>query len=245
MLLGHFQRETGLQLGINWYRTRPEEVDPKENKDGRTRHHVRLTDVYKDAAPDIYKKLRPFENDEYRCIENLEKADLFQTGTHFFSEFLSFGIPRSTDARQIRHDWCDQATETLKDCQLVFCDPDTGPSSTSMLGKAHTKTGPKYAYPEEISAHLNAGQSVIVIRFIRQYKGGVEQAVRDTFELLEEQNALQNRGFALEFPSGRNSTYFVLPAVDHEYELFRAFDMLADSRVGSLFKQHSGYVRRP
>ncbi len=92
-------------------------------------------------------------------------------------------------------------------------------------------------------AHLNSGQSVIVIRFIRQYKGGVEKAVRDTFELLEEQNSIDNLGLAVEFPSGKNATYFILPAADHKDVLYHAIDTLADSRIGSLFKRHTDYIR--
>lgn len=243
VLLWHFQHATGLRLGVNWYRTRPEEVDIKENKDGGTRHHARLPTVFENVAPDIYENLRQFENDENRCIEKLENAGLFKTGTCFFSEFLSFGKPRLATASKIRHDWCHRAKEKLKDIQLVFCDPDTGPSPQSMLGKSHYKIGPKYAYPEEISAYLKAGQSVIVIRFIRQYRGGVERCVRDTFQLLKEQNAIENTGFALEFPSGRNSTYFILPAADHEDALRCAVDAFVESRAGQLFQLHSGFNR--
>jgi hypothetical protein len=112
-----------------------------------------------------------------------------------------------------------------------------------MLRRAHTKKGPKYTYPDEISAHLNEGQSVIVVRFIRQYRGGVEQAVRDTIKLLEAHSAVRKLGFALEFQSGRNSTYFILPVKDHEYALRGAIDALKDGPAGRLFKQHASYNR--
>lgn len=245
VLLWHVQSETGLRLGINWYRTRPDEVDPPGNSDGRTRHHAQLRAEFETAAPDIYAKLRPFEKDEYRCIENVEEADILPTGTCFFNEFLSYGIPKCAVAQQVRQDWFNRAHEKLKDCQLVFCDPDTGPPPLCMLGKAHTKKGPKYAYPEEISAHLKSGQSVIVIRFIRQYRGGVEQAIRDTFDLLKAQNGVpKSGGFAVEFPRGRNSTYFILPAIGHEDVLRRAIDALVDNPVRrQLFKLHFPFQR--
>lgn len=245
LLLRHIQKETKLQLGVNWYRTRPEEVDRKDNSDGETRHHARLPHEFENAAPEIYRKLRLFEEDNHRCIENLENAGVFLNDTIFFNQFISFGKPRSQDAPQIRRDWFDRALEKLKDCQVVFLDPDTGPAPSSMLRKAHTKSGPKYAYPEEIAAHLNAGQSVIVVRFIRQYRGGIEKAVRDTFEFLEEHESIRNRGFAIEFPSGRNSTYFFLPLPDHEDALCRAIGDLMNREAGRLYKQHSGYFRSP
>ncbi len=142
----------------------------------------------------------------------------------------------------------------LKDCEIVFLDPDTGPAPSSMLRKAHTKTGPKYAYPEEIRQHLDAGQSVIVVRFIRQYRGGIEAAVRDTFKILEDHESIRNRGFAIEFPSGRNSTYFVLPQPNHEDVLSRAIgDLMKDEadeaeqlcKAGQLYKLRSEYLRAP
>jgi hypothetical protein len=78
---------------------------------------------------------------------------------------------------------------------------------------------------------------------VRQYRGGVEQAVRDTFKLLEKQNAILNIGFAVEFPSGRNSVYFVLPAISHECALRRAIDALLGTPMERLFKLHSRYNR--
>ena len=241
VLLWHVQSETGLRLGINWYRTRPDEVDSTRNNDGTTRHHVQLRADFEAAAPDIYAKLRPFEKEEYRCIENIEEADILPTGTCFFSEFLSYGKPRCVAAQQVRQDWFCRAHKKLRDCQVIFCDPDTGPAPLYMLGKAHRKKGPKYTYPEEISSHLKSGQSVIVIRFIRQYRRGVAQAIRDTFDLLETQNGVpKNRSFAVEFPRGKNSTYFILPAVEHEHLLRHAIDVLVDNPVRrQLFRLHS------
>lgn len=220
---------------------RPDEVDPTGNNDGGTRHHAQLRAKFEAASPDIYAKLRPFEKGEYRCIENVEKADILPTGTRFFNEFLSYGIPRSAVAQQVRQNWFNRAYEKLKDCQVVFCDPDTGPPPQCMLGKAHTKKGPKYAYPEEISTHLKSGQSVIVIRFIRQYGGGVEKAIRDTFDLLKTKNGVPTSGgFAVEFPRRRNSTYFILPAAGHEDMLRGAINVLVDNPDRrKLFKLHS------
>ena len=232
VLLRHIQSATGLRLGINCNRTQPDEVDRAGNNDGRTRHHAQLPDQFEAAAPDIYAGLRPFDEDDYQSIENVEKAGILPIGTCFFNEFLSYGVPRSAVAQQIRQDWFNRAFEKLRDCQIVFCDPDTGPSPLSMLDKRHTKKGPKYAHPEEICAHLNSGQSVIVIRFIRQYRGGVEQAIRDTFHLLGTQYGVpKSRGFAVEFPRGKNSTYFILPTIDHEDALRRAIEVLKDNPV--------------
>ena len=195
------------------------------------------------------------EKDDQRSIENLEKTGILLNNTIFFNNFLSFGKPRLRDAPQIRSKWFGRASETLKGCEIVFLDPDTGPAPLSMLRKAHTKTGPKYAYPNEVRQHLDAGQSVIVVRFLRQYKGGVEAAVKDTFEILENHESIRNRGFTIEFPSGRNSTYFFAsPAKSRRYSIprDRKFDEMGGwlslqiaFRVSSSLVGTLGPIKRP
>ena len=237
--LRQLQIDSRLTLGVNWYRTLPNEVDKHSNRDGLTRHHTKLPHNFRDASPFIYDKLRLFEIDENRRLENIENTGILLNETRFFGDFLSFGSTRKADAFRIRQDWFRRAQDKLSGCELVFLDPDTGPAPQSKLGKAHTKTGPKYAYPDEIGAHIRAGQSVIVIRFPRQYRGGVAQVVKDTFKLLEFHAAMKRPGYALEFPSGRNSLFFVLPAVAHEDVLREAIGTFMSGRLGGLFKRRA------
>lgn len=153
-LLRKLKQSLGLKLGINWYLTRPEEVDRPDNNDGEKRHHL--------TAPhwalidhELFNVIRQFELPSSRRLKHVGEWGLLPNDTVYFDE----AVPASD-----RDGWLRRSMETLAPASLVFMDPDNGFEVASMT----RKTRPKYSLFEEAAAYANNNQAVVGIQFARQ-----------------------------------------------------------------------------
>jgi hypothetical protein len=152
----HLHREIGLRIGVNWYLTRPEEVDSPHNKDGEKRQHLKDKD-WQGWDTELLNSLRRFEDPTMRQIRRVSDWRILPHDTLYFDEL----VPVDVDGRQA---WQRRAQSALGDADLVFLDPDTGFQVKSMkMGKA-----PKYSLYTEAMDWFRAGKTVIGIQFARQ-----------------------------------------------------------------------------
>lgn len=153
-LLRHLHASTGLNIGVNWYLTRPEQVDRPGNNDGEKRHHLK-GGVWRETDPDLFVRIAGFEDPAARTLDNVSAWNILPAGTAYFAGLVE---------PQRRHEWHHAALEALKGSDLVFIDPDNGfeVKSTS------ARTRPKYALFGEAANYVAAGKVVVAIQFARQ-----------------------------------------------------------------------------
>ena len=205
--------EAGLEvtLGVLWYLTEPE-----NNKDGGFRKYLDDVDEYRRCDPVLYgflKLIRDGQRD--RAVAAIEQGGLFPNSTRFFSEKLSYEDTqaRSEKGRQERRTarakWFERAMGQLAESSLVFLDPDTGlpPSSVTL----HSQKAPKYAFPQDIGALIDAGKSVIVYQHDTRRKGGNQAAINSLVHGFRKQHDSIEGPRALRWHRRSGRTYIVLP----------------------------------
>jgi len=153
-LLRHLQRSANLRLGVNWYLTRPEDVDRANNSDGEKRHHLKNSGWH-DLDPYLYDRIKRLQAPETRQLRRIAEWKILREDTQYFSDI----VPATG-----RKAWHERAIAALADADLVFMDPDTGLEVKSMKPQAV----PKYALYAEAADYLRAGKVVICIQFARQ-----------------------------------------------------------------------------
>ncbi len=153
-LLRHLRCALDLSIGVNWYLTRPEDVDETGSNDGEKRHHLNGGE-WKDWEPDLFERIRHFENCSNRRLERVRQLGILPDDTRFFPEH----VPLSN-----RANWHRQAISTLAKADLIFLDPDNGFEVDSMKPP---KT-PKYAHYAEAIDYFRMGKVVLCIQFARQ-----------------------------------------------------------------------------
>lgn len=162
-LLRQLSCKLGMRVGLNWYLTRPQDVDRPGSKDGEKRHHL-SGGVWSAWDSELLDQLRCFQDGSVRRLSNFESMNILPAGTLFFGQ----AVPTCD-----RIDWHNQATCALASADLIFLDPDNGFEVESM----RKRTTPKYALYSEAVDYYRMGKSVISVQFARQcdpYKRATE-----------------------------------------------------------------------
>jgi hypothetical protein len=208
-LLRHLRRTVDVRIGVNWYLTRPEDVDKAGNNDGEKRHH--LNDPRWSAwDSDLHERLRPLAARPARKLEQVKESGLLPDDTQYFAEH----VPTTGRAQ-----WHAQAVATLGDSDLIFLDPDNGFEVGSMTARSASK----YALYEEAIDFYRRGKVVVGIQFIRQ--ADPIQRGRDIREKLHA--GLENR---LPIVRGRvapNILFFTLASPDKSKQVAAALTEFA------------------
>lgn len=132
----------GFTIGVNWYRTLPD-------KNGDGKHEIK--DAYSSFEKALADQLRKIHGDEEnRSIQALQSAGLLEHAIYYDC------IVNAAD----RAEWHRAAMEALKDCELVFLDPDNG-LLIEREGKRPRKSE-KHVLCSELCGYLGRGQSVVL-----------------------------------------------------------------------------------
>ncbi|MBI5179738.1 MAG: hypothetical protein HZA04_10830 [Nitrospinae bacterium] len=101
----------------------------------------------RECDTELYDKLKSIR--EKRRVETVEKGDILPSSTFYYREPAN-----SFDRRR----WMDSAINIVKECHLVFLDPDNGIECPSMQ---KSKEG-KYAFWKEIETLYNGKHSLVI-----------------------------------------------------------------------------------
>ncbi len=131
-----------VSIGVNWYLT---ENDSSE--DGKFVSYLKNEKerIY-DAI--VYDSLKKIAFDKEKTVLDIEKENLFSKVSYYHAILGQHG----------RDEWHSNALDTLKNTQLVFCDPDNGPIGKKKIGR---KDSEKYVAPNEIIDYYERGQDVM------------------------------------------------------------------------------------
>lgn len=207
----------GLKLGINWYRTETALFEIHE--DGKYRIPV----SYEKCDPQLATALNSiFDSAEDRSVRKLEQAGLLKCKL-----FVHDLVPRDI---QLRTGWHCQALSYLKNCDLVFLDPDNGLNVKSV--KAGSQKSPKYVWMKEIVDYVAAGKSVIFYNHRPRKKADTYFA--EYFARFAAEPVLSGKMvYALTFPRRSVRDYFIIPATPaHEENICAALHSLEAGEFG-------------
>jgi len=191
-LLRHLLNDKDYSLGINWY------LFPNEghNEDGRYINY--LTNInFRQCDNELHKKLQRIVSTT-RSVNALEKSNLFNCKTTYFSKLVDFYLnhPGQTKTQKenrllLRIRWQEEAISTLSNTNVLFIDPDNGLQINSCKSLNQKKSG-KFSYFDEISKfHQGKDFTVIYHHLNRHKKHGthVQQILSRTQELKENINS--------------------------------------------------------
>ncbi len=173
-LLRHLMRETSHnRLGVVWYLAPPE-----DSGDGRHVEYLSNPAKFRTCDPELFDHLKHIHPAEPRSVQAIrEREVLGRNVTYFEAMVCPQGIPKrgsvGCDERRLhRQDWMGRALSEVKDCDLIFLDPDNGMGGVSF--GAHTIRGHKHADWEEARRFADGGQNTLVIYHHAGRSGSVE-----------------------------------------------------------------------
>ena len=231
-LLRHI-RETGLTIGVNWYKVEP--ADYEKKPDGSYKQ-----DDGKYCIPNKYcgcdEKLASIllkicQSEDNRSIKAIEEADLI-AGAKYYN------VPVSVENRAI---WHKNALKKLNDAELVFLDPDNGMLVDSV--KDTSARSIKYAFYEEVVSYLKNYQSVLVYNHRSRMKESEYFTDKYNRFLKKLEDIGEKNILAITFPRCSVRDYFAICATTEHYEMIKtAFDNML---MGPWGDKKTGICRRP
>jgi hypothetical protein len=146
------------KCGVIWY------LYPNEshNNDGKFRDYEK----FKLKDEEVVKIMINFCNESKRKIDELEKV-LVDNGFDltFFNDCIEENcntfFSNWRERKEYRKKWFDKALEKVKNCDVVFADPDNGIEIKSCPTKSRKISG-KYIYFDEIKKLLQNHKTVII-----------------------------------------------------------------------------------
>ena len=205
-LIRFFSDYTGLAFGLNWYLTRPGNVDANFNNDGEKRHHMN-DQTWQRIDADLIEMLQPFQESQNRTLARFMDAGILPDNVRYHCDELTAGN---------RTAWIINSADALRGSQILFLDPDNGLEVQSMT----RRTAPKYARYEDVAWYFDQGHSVICIQFARQVSPAKRAA-----EVSEKLRTRTRRGNLLPVLRGRsvpNILLFTMAQDEHKEKLIDA-----------------------
>ena len=154
------------RLGVSWY------LFPDEgNNDGRHTDYLKEPQKWRSLDEQTFDILKDVVERGERRVSEIERIRLLPDATVFWSCRLDFqGCTRSSQ-KEWRNKWFANSLKRLKDCDLVFADPDNGlrKSETFRPGqRKHAKSIPEC----EARALAHGGRPVVIYHHNSYFPGG-------------------------------------------------------------------------
>lgn len=208
----------GLTVGVNWYLVE----DESHNNDGKHIGYMKDKKFF-ECDDELLHALKEIIDQDDRSVYALEEKKLLKTDT-FFSEIL---------CRLERQLWHKRAVDKVKDCDIVFLDPDNGLLPPS-VGRGSDKSI-KYVLPEEIIDYYKSGHSVVF------YNHRTREQLNTYLERFTKVfNADELAGSIIKGISYKRGTvrdYFFVLKEEHVEQVERVFNQLSNEKWGKHFQE--------
>ena len=207
---------TEYKVGVNWYL-----MDDEENNDGK---HIRYLckKQYRECDPIIFDYLRDIVFENKRSVESVEVGGILGDNVSFYSQPII--IPKNvrvTEKRAFRKKWHERAFEKLRDCDIVFLDPDNGLEVKSVSPySAGKKNGGKYVAISELAEYYNSGKSVIV--YNHRDRSKKQDYYSKFLKICEEENICIRNVFIMNYKRGTSRDYIFFAQEKHRENLMDA-----------------------
>jgi 16S rRNA G966 N2-methylase RsmD len=198
------------KVGIIWY------LYPNEgNGDGKFRNYEKYNLKDKEIV-EIMKKFSKIEEDK-RNIQELEN-ELKNNGFNYFNECIDKDCNSFFSNYKKREDyrkkWFKKALEQVKDCDVVFADPDNGTQIKVYSEKTHAKQkikNGKYIFFDEIDKLLENHKIVVIYQHLIRDKNKHKIFIDKKERELKDKNLIKNNYnffYTIKFKSDR--VYLIL-----------------------------------
>ena len=160
------------KLGVSWY------LFPDEGtNDGKHVGYLEDPKKWQRFDERTFKILGGIVKSCRRNVSAIEQSCLFPRGTVFWNSELNFeGSTRSCQAKW-RTAWFEQSMECLRDCDLVFADPDNGLKSSKAFRPGQRKHA-KSISECEVRSLAGCGRTIVIYHHNTRFKGGHDAEVR-------------------------------------------------------------------
>lgn len=202
---------TGLTIGVNWYLT----PDENHNSDGKHTSYLHKN-KYSGYDYELYYILKDIVDNDRRNVFSVQKSVILPGSTVFYDSILDLtGESDPLKRRMLRQSWHNAALNRLKDCEIVFLDPDNGlqVKSVSLTGQK----GNKYIGLDELKDYYKLGKSIICYNH-RERK--LEEEYLDKFRNLQVDPAFKGAEWlGLKFFRGTIRDYIFVLQPKHLYSV--------------------------
>lgn len=160
------------RLGVSWY------LFPDEGtNDGKHTKYLCDPGKWQQFDKRTFDFLSDVVNLGKRRVSEIERSGLFPGNTVFWNRKLDFhGCKRSSQGKW-RDEWFRQSLECLKDCDLVFADPDNGLLKSEMFRPGRRKHA-KSISECEARTLADRERPVVIYHHNTRFKGGHDAEVR-------------------------------------------------------------------
>ena len=198
-------------IGVVWYKY------PDESHNGDGRHIEYLNNQsYKQCDQELVDILSHVVNGE-RSISHLESVGLLPKNTIYYSSILDFHLTytRQTNAHKNsrkteRLQWLNKAVSAVKNCDVVFLDPDNGLEINSIPNIHQIKSG-KYSYYSEV-ADLFKNKKACIIYHHMNMNNSHKSQIKQRSKELKEKIVKDGSVFAIRYSPYSPRAYFICAA---------------------------------
>ena len=147
-------------VGVVWY-LYPDETHNNDGKHKDYHKYSKLNDLELiSVLENVANTKRDIKNLETKLKEYFENQKI-----KYFGDFIEDGFKKKTEKRE---KWIKRAVDSIKNCSVVFVDPDNGIEVKSV--KKSNKKGGKYIFFDEIEKFFENSEILVVYQHFPRIK---------------------------------------------------------------------------
>ena len=199
-----------LSLGVVWYL-----MPNGGGNDGGNTSYLHDPEEYRECDVDLYDFLKSIvcAHQFTRKVSHIQESVLFPSKTVYHDKILPYGEGmEKAGLLKMRDEWLGCAKHKVRNCDVVFCDPDNG-FAVKSVGKqndAKDNNGGKYVFCDEAKTfcHLHEKQTVVFYQHRDRNKNQIGEKVGKIRMFLPDGTCV----FSVLFKS---RMFFVIPSLKH------------------------------
>ena len=198
-----------LKLGVVWYLT----PDETHNNDGGHIGYLNPTPknikAFRRCDPELYDMLGAIVRSGDRQVSAISDRRVLPEETVYFDRVLDISAERfyrNPAARILaREQWCQDAVQATKDCDVLFVDPDNGIGSSS---QAHSRRGAKHVLLRELGQYFGQGKTLVIYHHLNRLTSA-EAQVTHRLEELQKKMSPTATAMAIRYRRGSSRVFFL------------------------------------
>lgn len=203
----------GKQLGVAWYLY--------QGGDGRFIHYLDEPDVWKELSPNLFVGLKSIiddwkNNPGPRSVRTIQQMELLPVGTKFTAKPLDTSLAPATDRENWRRQWFKRVKDDLKDCEIVFADPDKGLVNDNKFKWSGKNHGWQHMPLCEAIALSDSGRPTVIYHHNRR-EGNHKEEIQHWIK------KFPKRTYAFRCRRGTSRTFFVTNSCDETAQVLKEF----------------------
>ncbi len=198
-----------MRLGIAWYLY----PDEGHNADGKHISYLSNPDEWRQCDPFVFDRLEEILCKSNRSVLAVEEAGILKA-KDFSNHRLEFSNSSHVIRANWRRKWFDRTLNDIKDCNIVFADPDNGICEDSKFKYHNVKSWKRL--PQFEANALSQGRVAIFYHHNSRFKGGHVKEIHHWMDQL-------SASCAVRFRAGSSRTFFIVNATGDTFDRAKAW----------------------